>query len=190
MAHFYPRLLLGFALLSAVGERQTWAEKPGDELPALVEPDNLPSLDARHRTDFHRMGLGVNYQGAQLRWNLSRRWSVEARYQGGKAGSNYGDVTAQVEGLRLYRFFHERNRFSLYVAPEVAHVSAKPVSSSYKTDGFAAGVVGGFDYRMAKRLSLAIDLGPYVISLKESQTKLTQTNLDFVLNTAILLHLF
>ena len=69
-------------------------------------------------------------------------------------------------------------------------MSAKPDSSNYKTTGIAGGVIGGFEYRMTKRLSLAIDLGPYVIALRENQTQLTQTTLDFVLNTSILLHLF
>jgi len=53
----------------------------------------------------HRLGLGVNYTGGQLRWRFNRRWSVEGRYQQGSASSDYGTVTAHVFGLRGYRFF-------------------------------------------------------------------------------------
>ena len=180
------------SLFLIVASAASWvrADNPGDELPALVEPDNGTLPERGHKTEFHRISLGVNYTGAQVRWNFSPRWAAEGRYQQGKADSNYGEVKAQVEGLRVYRFFNGTGRFPLYIASEIAHVSAKPDSSNYKTTGIAGGVIGGFEYRMTKRLSLAIDLGPYVIALRENQTQLTQTTLDFVLNTSILLHLF
>src|SRR5947209_8331149 len=39
-----------------------------------------------------KLSLGVNYTGAQARWNFSPHWAAEARFQEGKSSSNYGDV--------------------------------------------------------------------------------------------------
>ncbi len=134
--------------------------------------------------------VGLNYTGGQVRWMLSPRWAIEGRYQTGKASSDYGTVKSSVVGLRLYRFFERESRFSFYAGPEMAHAEAKPETSNYRTTGFAAGVFGGVQCRVSSRLSVNADIGPYIISLKEEQTKLNSTNLDFVLNTAIVIRLF
>ncbi len=137
-----------------------------------------------------RLSLGVNYTGAQLRWNISSRWAAEGRYQQGKASSNYGDVTARVFGLRGYRFIRSESRFPLYWGSEIAYTTAKPETSNYKTNGLALGAFGGMQYHVTRRISLDVDLGPYVISLTETQTRTSSTNLDFVLNTALLVRIF
>ena len=138
----------------------------------------------------HRWGLGINYTGAQLRYSRNRRWMWEGRYQQGKASSDYGRVTAQVFGFRGYRNFWGRRGWPLYAGSELAYVTAKTNSSAYATKGFAAGAFGGVEYYVGKRLSVNADIGPYVITLREKQTDLTQTTLDFVLNTALVVHLF
>lgn len=168
--------------------------KPATEDPVdlLRGEDKAPRRDANappRRAD-HRWGLGVNYLGAQLRYYFSSRWALEGRYQQGKASSDAGDVKAQVYGLRLYRYFHPERRFVLYWAGEGDRAAAKSETGGYKVEGFTIGAVGGFEFKVASRVGLAIDLGPYVISLKERQTQLSETNLDFVLNTALVVHLF
>jgi outer membrane protein with beta-barrel domain len=153
------------------------------EIPRVPEPSG-PAMPRE------RLSIGLNYTGGQVRWNFSPHWATELQYQQGKASSNYGDVKSQVYGLRIYRFFNTSSRFSLYTGPEYAYAQAKPETSSFRVKGFVLGAYGGLEYRVTKRISVDADLGPYVISLKETQTKEDSTNLDFVLNTAILWRLF
>jgi hypothetical protein len=106
----------------------------------MIEPSGPPAPR-------ERLSLGVNYTGGQVRWNLSPKWAAEGRYQQGTASSNYGDVKAQVFGIRGYRFVHPENRFPFYWGAEAAYATAKPESSSYKTKGMALGAFGGMEYR-------------------------------------------
>ncbi len=139
---------------------------------------------------YDRLAVGVNYQGGQLRMGLTPRWALEGRFQEGTSTSNYGDVTAHVFGLRAYRFRHPENRFSFYWGMEGAYATAKPASSNYRVNGMAFGGFGGMEYHVARRISIDMDLGPYVISLTEKQTHTSSTNVDFVLNSALLVRLF
>ena len=153
------------------------------EVPKMPEPSG-PVLPRE------RLSLGVNYTGAQIRWNLSPRWAMEGRYQGGTASSNAGDVTASVFGVRGYRFSHPERRIPLYLGSEIAYAKAEPVSSNYKVRGVAAGLFAGMEYRVAKRIAFDIDLGPYVLSLTETHTHTSSTSLDFIVNTALLVRIF
>jgi hypothetical protein len=155
------------------------------EIPRLPEYSG-PDLPTQ------RLSVGVNYTGGQLRWRLSPRWAAEGRMQFGSADSDYGQVHSQVFGMRLYRFapLYMWERASWYLAGEADYAKADTNNSSYSTKGFAAGAVGGVELRIAKRLSVDADIGPYVISLKETQTNLTSTGMDFVVNTALNFYLF
>jgi len=133
---------------------------------------------------------GVNYTGAQVRWRFDSSWAVEARWQHGKASSDYGDVTADVVGLRGYRFFRVDHPYAWYVGAECAHADAQAQSASYQVDGIAAGGFGGIELRVTRNIALGVDIGPYVLALKEKQTRTSQTSLDFVLNTGIVWYLF
>ena len=165
---------------------------------ALAEPeDNHMNLqDPTSRASSlpakpdHRLALGISYLGGQMRWNFSPNWAAEYQFQTGKASSDFGDVTANVFGVRAYRFFKPQSRTRFYVGPEVAFTHASAHNSSYSTSGFVVGGFGGFDYYLSRRLSVGFDIGPYLISLKERTTGMTQTNLDFVVNTTLNVHLF
>ncbi len=153
------------------------------DVPRVPEPSGPP-------TPRERLSIGVNYTGGQVRWRLSTRWAAEGRMQFGSADSNYGKVHSQIFGLRGYRFFPFRERMTWYAGGEAAYVKADTDSSSYNTSGFAFGTFGGLEYRVLPRVSVGVDIGPYVISLKEKQTGLTSTGLDFVINTALNFYLF
>ena len=165
------------SLLSPVSASQGSRADP----PKLV----LPEYPKEWRT----WAVGVSYIGGELRWRPSARWAFEGDYQQDKASSNYGDVTARLYGARAYRFFHERDRWSLYAGPEFAYTTATPETSSYRTKGFVGGAFMGAEMNISRRLAFDLDIGPYVISLKETQTQMTQTNLDFVVQTALLFNL-
>jgi len=174
------------------------AEEPQESstlLPTLLNEQEKPSV--KHLTlpdgpivSRQRLSLGINFAGAQARWNFSTRWAMEGRYQQGQASSDYGDVKAQVFGLRFYRFIHPERRLPLYWGSEMAYVTAKPESSAYKANGVAMGVFAGMQVHLTRRIFMDMDLGPYVISLTETHTHASATTLDFVLNTALVAKVF
>ncbi len=153
------------------------------EIPRVPEPSG-PALPR------NRLAVGLNYTGGQVRYYLSPRWAAEGRMQFGKADSNYGQVHSQVFGLRGYRFFPFRDHITWYAGGEAAYAKTDTDSSNYKTTGFAIGAFGGLEYRVLPRLGVSADIGPYVISLKEKQTGLSNTGLDFVMNTALNFYIF
>jgi len=174
-------MLLAFLLQPA----WVFAQDVLREIPHLTEYSG-PDLPAQ------RLSIGVNYTGGQLRYRLTSRWAAEGRMQFGSADSDYGRVRSQVFGVRLYRFapLNVWEKASWYVAGEADYAKADANNSSYATKGFAAGAAGGLELRIAKRISIDADIGPYVISLKETQTNVSSTGMDFVVNTALNIYLF
>jgi len=157
------------------------------EIPRVPEqPGNAPSLPSQH------FAVGINYTGGQFRYRFAQKWAAESRIQFGSADSDIGTIHAFVFGLRMYRFFPfgKSDRIAWYVAGEGDYATASSHEYSYHVSGFAFGSVGGLEYRITRRISLAADIGPYVISLKEQETGLSSTGLDFVVNTALIFYLF
>jgi len=152
----------------------------------------------------HRLAIGFNDLGEQLRIHFKRDWAVEQRFLMGTASSDFGTVHANVFGLRGYRFLPERRRFRLYVGLEGDYVttslrsvnttgnpsSVATVSGFGQTSGYAMGGFGGVEYRLLKRIALDLDIGPYMIGVKEKVTGVSDASLDFVANTAINVYLF
>ena len=178
-----PAYLRTLAIIFTLHPAWGFAQDGEREIPRVPERSG-PTIPNEH------LLVGLNYTGGQVRWKFSSRWAVEGRYQQGKTSSNYGDVKSQVAGLRLYRYFQRTNQFALYAGPDFDHAEAKTETSNFKTTGFVAGAFGGAQYRITPWLSIDADIGPYVISLKEQQTNLSSTNLDFVLNSALVLRIF
>lgn len=172
-----------------------WADDV-DDLRAMANGDSKDRktlvLNPKTIENRYHWALGVSYTGAQLRYQISPKYAAEFRYQYGEADSSYGDVKAEVEGFRGYRFIPYRRNLAWYLGAEIAHANAHTPGGNraYETQGFAAGGFAGLEYRVLPRLAIGMDIGPYFISLKEKQTQLTQTNLDFVINTALNFYLF
>jgi hypothetical protein len=184
-------VLLGLLLLTPVF---AWTDPAPDELDVLQKGDGASNrtlvLNPKSRDSLYHWAAGASYTGFQLRYQFSCRWAVEGRAQFGSADSDYGKVSSKVFGIRGYRFFPFRDYLAWYTGGEVAYARAQSDTTSYETKGFAAGGFGGMEYRIAKRVSVGVDIGPYIISLRETQTQMTQTSLDFVVNTAINFYLF
>lgn len=160
------------------------------DTPSESEPHNpqLVLLDSPPPRE--RLSLGVNFIGGQIRYNLNARWAAELRYLTGAADSDAGRVRSSVIGFRGYRMFAPEHRWHGYVGAEIAHASAKSEHYNYSAVGFAAGAFGGFRYHLTRRLAFEADIGPYVISLREERTQLKSSNLDFVLDTALVWRVF
>jgi len=150
------------------------------------------------------LAIGFNDLGGQLRLHLRPSWAVEGRFLMGSANSDFGQVHANVFGMRGYRFFEERRRFQLYAGVEGDYVhtslrsvdttgnsnSIATISGFGETSGYALGAFGGVEYRFWKRLAIDFDIGPYMIGLQEKVTHVSDATLDFVANTALNVYLF
>jgi len=162
----------------------------------LAEPTTPPL--PRH------LSIGINDLGGQLRFHLNPHWAAEGRFLMGSASSDVGTVHADVFGVRGYRFFDEHHRFRLYTGLEGDYVhtslqslntannpnSVATISGFGDTSGYAMGAFGGMEFRLLKRVVLDLDVGPYMIGLKEKVTGVSDATLDFVANTAINVYLF
>jgi hypothetical protein len=150
-----------------------------------------------------RLAFGVNDLGAQLRFHVTPEWAAEARMTIGSSSSEVGSVRSQVFGLRGYRFFKEHRRCKLYLGLEGdrAQTSIRnfnPNSGSSianepgfgNTSGYAAGGFAGIEFHVARRVAVDLDMGPYLIDLKEKVTGASSSNWDFVMNTAVNIYLF
>jgi hypothetical protein len=145
----------------------------------------------------YKWAVGASYTGGQVRYQFSPRWALEMRYQFGSADSDYGTVRANVWGLRGYHFYPVglRERFSWYWGGEGAYAKTNSLGTSggesnLRVSGFAVGAFGGIEYRVLPRIAVSTDIGPYLISLKESDSGISSTGLDFVVNTAINFYIF
>jgi hypothetical protein len=165
-----------------------------DDLQVLQNADSTSKknlvLNPKSLDSIYRFAVGVSYTGAQMRYQFTPKWAAEYRYQTGKASSDYGDIKSTVLGLRIYRFIPFRRALSWYLGGDGAYAHANAGSTDYNVSGFAMGAYGGMEYRLIPRLAIGADIGPYVISLKEKESGLSQTTLDFVINTAINFYLF
>jgi hypothetical protein len=154
-----------------------------------------------------RLSIGVNDLGGQLRLHVTPAWAVEARGVFGSASSNEGSIHSMVLGLRGYRFFSEHRRCKLYLGLEgdYAKTSIRTVNLADNstpgggipgepgfgnTSGYAVGGFAGLEFHVARRIAIDLDMGPYLIGLKEQATGTSASNWDFVVNTALNFYLF
>jgi hypothetical protein len=165
---------------------QLLANQNGNAAPGKTLVLNPVSLENRYR-----LALGISYTGGQIRYQFNPRWATETRYQFGSAGSNEGGtIHSNVFGLRLYRFMPIRPRLAWYLGGEGARAQTSSRTTDYRTTGFALGAFSGVEYRILPRVAVSADIGPYMISLKEQLSGVSQTGLDFVVNTAVNVYLF
>jgi hypothetical protein len=130
----------------------------------------------------YRVAAGVNLGGGQVDWRLSRKWMIEARAQTSR--NDEESIDATVVGGRVYRYLHQ-GRPSVFAGVEVADATARQSSTPYRAHGFVGGLFGGLEFRLIPHVYLLADAGPYVISLKESRTGVSEGTLDFVVDAAL-----
>ena len=156
-----------------------------------------------------RLAIGITDLGPQVRLYVTPAWAGEARFMMGSASSNAGSIQSMVFGLRAYRFFKEHRRCRLYAGLEGAYAQTS-IHGSYEaaggnggnnstitrasgfgdTTGYAAGAFAGVELRVFRRVAVDLDMGPYLISLKEKSTGYSGSTTDFVVNTALMFSLF
>ena len=183
---------------------QLHLRRPGSDAgpltPSTTGQELVPSAPALPR----HLSIGFNDLGEQLRFHLNPDWALEQRFLMGSSTSDFGTVHANVFGIRGYHFLPEHRRLRLYLGLEGDYVttslksvdttgnpnSIATISGFGQTSGYALGGFGGFEFRLLKRIALDLDIGPYMIGVKEKVTHVSDASLDFVANTAINVYLF
>ena len=135
------------------------------------------------------LGLGLNVFGGQLAYQPSKEYRGELRYQIGKSGSGSDQVSASAAGLRGYRLFWTDGATHPYLGLEAAYLMGRD-RSSHSVAGEAGGAFIGIERRIASRLWIGLDAGPYFLHLRENEFHMTDASLQFVANTSLTFFLF
>ena len=127
------------------------------------------------------LNLNINYPGAGLRYFFSGSTALELRGQYEK------DIT--VIGARLYLFqqLFKKEGYIPYLGIEGDYGSFKGEYS--KGGGFAAGGFAGVEYFLGRSLSVQTDVGASYLSLKDTDSALAQSGLEFILSLAVNIYL-
>lgn len=173
---------------SVIPEQQT-AQGWYQRRPETNETISRQTRGSGTQPERHTLGIGVNYLGGQVRYHFAPAWAGEVRYVTGRENSEDGAINSQVVGLRLYRFYGGKD-LHLFVGVEGDYVTSSQNSTSFKVSGLAAGAFGGLAYPISSRLSIGADIGPYVFSLKESSTRVSNSSLEFVANSFFNFYVF
>ena len=122
--------------------------------------------------------LGLNYPGAMVGYRRAN-WAFELRGQG------QNDTT--LFGARVSRLFPLANsRHQLYVGVEGGRFEKKAKGNVDKATGGVGGAFVGLESFVTRRVSLAVDVGPYYASASDAGE--SATIFDFVANASVNFH--
>lgn len=131
-----------------------------------------PVLSEPQKGDF---GIGLNYPGLGVRYQMSDKTSIEAKVQ--------AETNIVVAGMRFYRELSSTRRGRLFWGLEADYVSFQGEVS--KGTGLAGEILFGGEYFVAKRLSLQMDMGPAYIALTDGDTSMSVNGVEYVVNFGI-----
>lgn len=142
-------------------------------------------------THLPHWGISATYIGGGVRYNFSDRWAGELRYLTGSDSGAGGEVRSKVYGFRVYNFRHlNAGAHSLYIGVEAASIQGDQNNTPYSASGIAIGGFVGVKFRVSQWVSLEADIGPYLFSLSEKQSKVKESSLDFVANSSLVFRIF
>lgn len=120
------------------------------------------------------LNLNINYPGAAVRYFVADGKALELLGQ--------GQHNIFVGGLRyyLYPVSLRSGRLSAYFAAEADYLSFK--GSYAKGKGAGAGLYVGTEYCLNRTFSLQADIGAMYVSVKDKDTALMESGLEFLLN--------
>lgn len=132
----------------------------------------LPSSVVAGEDSLPRWGVGLNYPGAGIKYLFNDKLSLELR----------GQVAADVVigGLRGNYYFNPDSNAVLFMGAESDYVSFKGEES--KGYGFAEELYLGIEFFLLSRFSLQVDFGPAFIILKDQESALNVSGIEYVLN--------
>jgi hypothetical protein len=131
----------------------------------------------------HKLAVGTTYIGGQLHWGFAQKWALEFRGLKSKQTTDQETVTAYAYGARGYRYFRSPSRVRFFMGLEGAATRSSSSSNDYKTTGFALGGFAGTELYLLKRLSIGVDVGPYMLTSQVRQSETTDGDVAIVINT-------
>ena len=158
---------------------------------AQNSPDTMfaPKHDGQ-RVHQERLNLDINYPGAGLRYFFTDKMAFEVRGQfadqtSKDTGPGANTITsASVFGARLYRYTSSPSRhLRPYLCLEGDYIAFKGAYSN--GNGAAAGAFAGVELFLTNLLSIQTDIGATYITIKDKDTALTDSGLDYVMNFGI-----
>lgn len=144
----------------------------------------LVTMPAKAEQYPHKLAVGTTYIGAQLHWGFAEKWALEFRALTGEADSTTeGTVTGKAYGVRAYRYLRRPSRVRFFFGGEVASTYSRSSTYDYETSGLALGGFGGTEIYLLKRLSVGLDVGPYLLSTKVRGGNTEEGEVTFVINS-------
>ena len=142
--------------------------------PATAAPAALPAAGGPLKGAFN---LNINYPGAALRYFVADGKALELLGQ--------GQDKVFVGGLRYYLYPASLRQGGLcpYFAAEADYLSFK--GSYAKGKGLGGGLYAGTEYHFNRTFSVQADLGAMYVSVKDKDTALIESGLEFLINLGV-----
>ena len=133
------------------------------------------AVPGEHKTGSYN--LDINYPGAGVRYFVADGKALELLGQ--------GQDHVFVGGLRYYLYPESLRQGGLspYFAAEADYLGFK--GDYAKGKGFGAGLYAGAEYRLNRTFSVQADLGAMYVSVKDKDTALMESGLEFLLNLGV-----
>lgn len=78
----------------------------------------------------------------------------------------------------------------VFLGCELGSINSRAAGSGLQSSGQALGAFAGGEYHLSRRVSLAFDMGPALLSVTEKNLGTRDEGLDFVVNTALSYYFF
>ncbi len=143
-----------------------------------------PSAEASNAS-LSKIGIGLSTNGGQIQYRLTPNTLLQAGYMTAHQEDSLGLIRTDVYNFRWARHKLTDKIAQPYWGAETAYISSKQKSTSRKAKGYAAGFFVGLDFKIKKSLSVAVDTGPYYMSLKTIGSKEKEDSLQFVMTPTI-----
>ena len=144
------------------------------QVPVAAAPPAAAAQPVSYAPERGDYNLNINYPGAALRYFGADGKGLELLGQ--------GQDEVFVGGLRYYYYPAglRRGALSPYFAVEGDYISFKGAYA--KGAGWGGGLYAGTEYRLGRRFSVQADAGAMHVSLKDKDTDLLESGLEFLVN--------
>lgn len=123
-----------------------------------------------------RIGVGLGNPYLSLKYGLNSKLSAEARYAFGSGVNAYG--------ARLYYNFNPENQMVIFTGLEGDYIRFD--RDGVSGNGYAAYLLVGGEYFIAKNFTFGLDIGPAFIKLEEDE--LSVDGVEYIFNLGVNLY--
>ncbi|MDA3792948.1 MAG: hypothetical protein PF545_04735 [Elusimicrobia bacterium] len=162
-----------------------WEEEPDKSKDKKEEAKTKEKKSKKDESKLKkRFSLGIGVPIVAVNYHIGDAISLEIR-----GGSDEKDEsTVSFGGVRVYLYFHRRDRFYFYLAPEFYSIDAE--YGEMKANGSMVGVYFGPNIWLSNRIAFNVDFGISNISLKEKKFELEEKGIEGVVNLGMRVYLF